>query len=120
MAAPNIKNPGTITGKTSTISLSTTSVTSVLSNATSSNKVLKINSIFAANTGGASSVSISISIYNGTNDFYLCKTLNLPGYSTQIVSTKDSYFYIQEGSSIRALASTANAVDIIIGYEEIV
>lgn len=120
MAAPNIKNPGTITGKTSATSLSTTSVTSVLANAVSSNKVLKINSIFASNVGGASSVNISISVYNGTTDFYLCKTLAVPGYSTQIVSTKESYFYIEEGSSIRALASSANAIDIVIGYEEIV
>lgn len=121
MTAPNLKNPNTITGKTQTASLSTTSVTSILSNATNSNKVLKINSIFASNTStSGTSINVSISVYDGTNDRYLCKSLVIPTYSTQIVSTKESYFYIVEGSSIRALASSANSIDIVIGYEEII
>jgi hypothetical protein len=121
MAAPNLKNPNTITGKTQTASLSTTSVTSILSNASNSDKVLKINSIFASNvSASATTVNISVSVYDGTNDRYLCKTLAVPAYSTQIISTKESYFYVVEGSSIRALASSANGIDIVIGYEEIV
>lgn len=118
MAAPNIKNPTTITGKTARVNLSTTSVTNVLSNAAASNKVLKINSIFAANINGTTTSDISISIYNGTTDFYLVYTVSVPADATQIVSTKETYFYLEEGDSIRATAGTANAISVIVGYEE--
>jgi hypothetical protein len=118
MAAPNLKNPTTITGKTARNSLSTTSITSVIANAAASNKVLKINSIFAANISGAAAADISISIYNGTTDTYLAYTISVPADATQIISTKETYFYLEEGDSIRATAGTANAISVVVGYEE--
>lgn len=119
MAAPNIKNPTTITGRTARTSLSSTSVTSVLSNSASSGKVLKINSIFAANINGTVASDISVSIYNGSSDTYLAYTISVPPDATQIISTKETYFYLEEGDSIRATAGTANYISIVVGYEEI-
>ena len=49
MAAPNIVNVATITGKTATVALSSTNATAVVSNAASSSKVFKINMIQVAN-----------------------------------------------------------------------
>jgi len=43
MAAPNLKNPTTITGITTVVGLGTTAITGILTNASGSNKVLKIN-----------------------------------------------------------------------------
>jgi hypothetical protein len=120
MAAPNIKNPTTIKGRTARTTLATTSVTSVLTNAAASGKVLKINSIFAANVNGISAADISISIYDGTSDVYLVYTVSVPADATQIVSTKETYFYLEEGDSIRATAGTANAISVVVGYEEFV
>ena len=118
MAAPNLKNPTTITGKTARYAV-TTSIAAALSNAASSGKVLKINSIFCANVDGASIADISVSIYNGTTDFYITKTITVPADATQILSTKDTYFYLEEGDSIRALSSSAGDLELVIGYEEI-
>jgi hypothetical protein len=118
MAAPNIKSPTTITGKTARYAV-TTSIAAALSNAASSGKVLKINSIFCANVDGTNSADISVSIYNGTTDFYITKTITVPADATQILSTKDTYFYLEEGDSIRALASAAGDLELVIGYEEI-
>jgi hypothetical protein len=118
MAAPNIKSPTTITGKTARYAV-TTSIAAALSNAASSGKVLKINSIFCANVDGTNSADISVSIYNGTTDFYITKTITVPADATQILSTKDTYFYLEEGDSIRALASATGDLELVIGYEEI-
>jgi hypothetical protein len=118
MAAPNLKNPTTITGKTARYAV-TTSIAAALSNAASSGKVLKINSIFCANVDGTNSADISVSIYNGTTDFYITKTITVPADATQILSTKDTYFYLEEGDSIRALASATGDLELVIGYEEI-
>jgi hypothetical protein len=118
MAAPNLKAPTSITGKTARYAV-TTSLAAALSNAAASSKVLKINSIFCANVDGTNAADISVSIYDGTNDRYLAKTISVPADATQIISTKDTYFYLEEGDSIRALASAASDLELIIGYEEI-
>ncbi len=118
MTAPNLKNPTTITGKTARYAV-TASLAAALSNAASSNKVLKINSIFCANVDGTNIADISVSVYNGSTDFYIAKTITVPADATQLISTKDTYFYLEEGDSIRALASAASDLELVIGYEEI-
>ena len=118
MTAPNLKNPTTITGKTARYAV-TASLANALANSAASGKVLKINSIFCANVDGSSEADISVSIYDGTTDRYLAKTVAVPANATQIISSKDTYFYLEEGDSIRALASVASDLELVIGYEEI-
>jgi len=118
MAAPNLKSPTTITGKTARYAV-TTSLAAALSNSAASGKVLKINSIFCANVDGTVAADISVSIYNGTTDTYIAKTIAVPADATQVISAKETYFYLEEGDSIRALASAASDLELVIGYEEI-
>jgi hypothetical protein len=118
MAAPNLKNPTTITGKTVRYAV-TASLASVLANGAASGKVFKINSIFCANVDGDNPADISVSIYDGTTDRYLAKTITVPADATQIISSKDTYFYLEEGDSIRAVANEADDLELIIGYEDI-
>lgn len=119
MTAPNLTVSTTIVGKTSGTKLTSTGITTCIQNSASSNKVLKINSILAANIDGVNASDVSISFYDGVNDFYIVKTVNIPADATQIVLSKENYLYLEEGVSIRAQASTANDIDVLIGYEEI-
>lgn len=118
MAAPNLKSPTTITGKTARYA-PTTVIGAALSNSAASGKVLKINSIFCANINGVSAADISVSHYDGSTDRYIARTISVPANSTQILSTKETYFYLEEGQSIRALASANSYLEIVIGYEDI-
>lgn len=118
MAAPNLKAPTTILGRTARYAV-TTSLANALANSAASGKVLKINSIFCANVDGTSAADISVSVYNGTTDTYIAKTIAVPADATQILSTKETYFYLEEGDSVRALASAAGDLELVIGYEEI-
>jgi hypothetical protein len=118
MAAPNLKSPTTILGRTARYAV-TTSLANALENAAASGKVLKINSIFCANVDGTNAADISVSIYDGTTDRYLAKTISIPADATQILSAKDTYFYLEEGDSLRALASVNGDLELVIGYEEI-
>jgi hypothetical protein len=118
MAAPNLKNPTTITGKTDGYAV-TTSLAAALTNSASSGKVLKINSVYCANVDGTNSADISLTYYNGTTDFYLAKTIPVPPDATQVLVTREAYFYLEEGDSIRAIASAASDLELVIGYEEI-
>jgi len=119
MTAPNLKDPTTITGKTARSGITTTAVVGILTNSSGSNKVLKINSIFCANVDGTNAADISVSIYDGSTDRYLAKTITVPPDATQIISSKDTYFYLEEGDSIRAVANAASDLELVIGYEDI-
>lgn len=117
MALPNLKNPTTITGKTARYAVTASLATALAAPGTG--KTFKINSIFCANVDGTNPADISISIYDGTTDRYLAKTIAVPPDATQIISTKETYFYLEEGDSIRAIGSHASRLELVIGYEDI-
>jgi hypothetical protein len=118
VAAPNLKSPTTITGKTARYAVTAT-LASALANSAASGKAFKINSVYCANVDGAAAADIDLTIYNGTTDFYLAKTITVPADATQMLVTRDAYFYLEEGDSLRAKASVAGDLEVVIGYEEI-
>lgn len=118
MAAPNLATPAAVTGKTARYAVTTT-LASALSNGSSSNKLLKVNSVYCANVDGAAAADIDLTIYNGTTDFYLAKTIAVPADATQVLITRDAYVYLEEGDSLRAKASATGDLELVISYEEI-
>jgi uncharacterized protein (UPF0333 family) len=118
MAAPNLKQPTTITGKTARYAV-TASLAAALSNSAASGKVLKINSVYCANVDGTNSADIDLTIYNGTTDYYLAKTITVPADATQVLVTREGYIYLEEGDSLRAKASAVSDLELVVGYEEI-
>ena len=119
MAAPNIISATSILGKTVAAALDTTTTTSLLANSASSNKLLKVNSVIVGNKDGSASATVTISWYNGSTDFYIASTVNVPANSTLVVVGKDSPIYLEEGQSIRGGASANGDLDVIISYEEL-
>ena len=122
MAAPNLMSVSTIYGKTTATNLTSTAATAVLSNAASSNKVLKINTLSVANTT-TTAANISVSWYTaaaiGGTPFALVGTVSVPGNSTLNVIDKGSAFYVEENQSVGATAGTANALIVTCSYEDI-
>ena len=122
MAAPNLVSPTTINGKTVTVNLTTTSATSVLSNAASSGKVLKVNALYVANTT-ASNATITINQYSaaalGGTAFPIASAIIVPANATLVVIDKDAYVYLEENTSLGATAGTSNALQIVCSYEDI-
>ena len=119
MAAPNIISATSILGKTVAAALDTTTTTSLLANAASSNKLLKVNSVIVGNKDGSAAATVTISWYNGSTDFFIASTVNVPANSTLVVVGKDSPIYLEEGQSIRGGASANGDLDVIISYEEL-
>jgi hypothetical protein len=123
MAAPNLVSPTTITGKSVTVDLSSTSATSILSNAASSGKVLKINSLYVANVDGTSAAEITINYYSaaalGGTATQICSTVAVPADATLVVVDKDAYIYLEENTSLGATAGTANDLKVVCSYEDI-
>ena len=123
MAAPNLLSPTTISGKTVTVDLSSTSATSILSNAASSGKVVKINSLYVANVDGTSAAEITINYYSaaalGGTATQICSTVAVPADATLVVIDKDAYVYLEENTSLGATAGTANDLKVVCSYEDI-
>ena len=123
MAAPNIVNVTTITGKTAVVDLTTTSATAVVSNAASSGKVFKINSLVVSNVDGANQADITISLYSqddiGGTATEIVSTVSVPADSALVVISKNTSIYLEEDKSIGATASAANDLKVICSYEEI-
>lgn len=118
MAAPNLKSPTTVTGKTVSYAV-TTSLAAALSNASNSGKVLKVNTVYCANVDGTASADITLTHYNGTTDGRIAYTINVPADATQVLVARDAFIYLEEGQSLRAQASAAGDLELVIGYEEI-
>lgn len=123
MANPNIVNVNAIYGKTAAVNLSTTSATAVISNASASSKVLKVNSIYVVNTDGTNSADITISYYSaaalGGTAYPIASTITVPADSSLVIVERNSAIYIEEDRSIGATASAADDLTVICSYEEI-
>jgi hypothetical protein len=123
MAAPNIVAVQTITGKTTYVSLTTTSSTSLLSNAASSGKVLKVNSVIVANTDGTNAVNFTLS-YNtaaagGGTNIEMISTVSVPANATLIALDKSTSIYLEENTSVTGTAGTASKLKVTVSYEDI-
>jgi len=123
MANPNIVNVAAIYGNTSTTLLTSTSATSIVSNAASSGKVYKINSLIAANVDGTSAVDITVNLYSaaalGGTATAIASTISVPADATLIVTDKTTTFYLLEDKSIGAIAGAANDLVVTASWEEI-
>jgi hypothetical protein len=118
MAAPNLKSPTTITGKTAVYAV-TASLGSALTNSAASGKVFKINSIRAANVDGVNDTALDVTFYRSSADTYLVKTVTVPADSALVVISKDEQIYLEEDDAIRAVASAASDIELVISYEDI-
>lgn len=118
MAAPNIVNVSSIYGRTVGATLNLTNTQSYVVCPT--DKVLKINSILVSNT--VSSVEeVTVNFYDSSlaNFFTLANGISIPPSSSLVILGKDSCIYLEEGDTIQAGATSINALDIIISYEEL-
>ena len=123
MAAPNIVNVGTITGKSFYLALSSTSATALVSNAASSGKVFKINMIQVANVDGTNACNVTVKYHTqddiGGTGYALVSTVSVPADASLVVIDKNTALYLEEDRSISVTAGTANDLEVIVSYEEI-
>ena len=123
MANPNIVNVTSILGDNSSVSLTTTSATSIVSNAASSGKVLKINTLIVSNVDGTNACDVTINKYSaaalGGTAFAIASTVSVPADASLIVVDKTTSIYLKENESIGATAGTASDLIVTCSWEEI-
>jgi|TARA_X000001382_G_scaffold104033_1_gene79013 hypothetical protein len=123
MAAPNIVNVATITGKSFYLALANTNATALVSNAASSGKVFKINMIQVANVDGSNACDVTVDYHTqddiGGTAYSLVSTVSVPADASLVVLDKNTALYLEEDRSISVTAGTANDLEVLVSYEEI-
>ena len=117
MAAPNVVNTSTITGKTSGAVLSGSNV-AILTNPAASGQVWKINAIYVSNVTG-SNATLTSSFYDAatSTSYRLAYGMVVPTTST--IDLLSKYIYLKEGDILYATTGTASALEMVVSYEVI-
>lgn len=116
MAAPNIVNVATITGKTAVQAVGT-SATAIVTNSASSGKVFKVNALLVSNVDGTANAEITVDLYRSSTAYHLAKTVVVPADATLDVLAKA--IYLEEGDALRLTANAASDLEAVCSYEEI-
>ena len=123
MAAPNLIGAVLIYGKTTGTVLSNTSPLLVLNNAASSNKVFKINTLNVANANATTAANVTVNYYTTANlagsPLSIVANVTIPAGSTLSIIDKSSQYYMEENTSIGAIASASNVFVVTVSYEDI-
>lgn len=116
MAAPNMLNPTTITGKTSVQAVGI-SATAIVTNSAASGKVIKVNALYVSNVDGVSDAAISVDVFRSSVAYHVAKTITVPADATLDLVSKP--IYLEEGDTLRLTASVASDLEAVCSYEEI-
>ena len=116
MAAPNIVNVATITGKTAVQAIGT-SPSAIVTNSASSNKVSKVNALYVSNVDGTNNATVNLDLYRSSTAYHIAKTITVPADATIDVLNKP--VYLEEGDALRLTASAASDLEGVCSYEEI-
>ena len=122
MTAPNIVNVSSIYGKTVFDADIATTKSAIVTNAASSSKLLKINSLIISNIDGSATADITVTIENAAGNSVngtIAKTIAVPSDATLVLISKESSIYLEEDMSIHLLASAAGDLAATCSYEEI-
>ena len=122
MANPNIVAVTAIYGTTTFLTPANTTANVLLSNASGSGLVFKINNIVAANTTGSAAnttVSIDNAAAGAGTDFPIVSAVSVPANASLIAVDKTTGFYLMENQSIVVTSGTTSAITYTISYESI-
>jgi len=116
MAAPNIVNVTTITGKTAVLAVTTTA-TAIVTNSGSSGKVFKINALYISNIDGVNAADVNVDLFRSSVAYRIAQTISVPADATLDIISKS--IYLEEGDALRITASANSDLEAVCSYEEI-
>ena len=117
MANPNIVNVTAIYGNTSTAALATTNA-AIVSNASGSGKIYKINSLYISNSQGTNAADVTIE-HVGATRIPLASTISVAADSTLVLITKDTALYLLENQTLNGSCNVAGHLNYLCSWDEI-
>jgi len=131
MANPNIVNVATINGSTAYQSLTNTNDNALVSNASGSNTIIKVNNIFVSNVNGIGAATVSLSFRSAANAvtsgtlstassgtaYRMVYQISVPPNTTLMLLDKAGAIYLTENTSLSIQAGTASYLEVVASFE---
>lgn len=118
MANPNIVNVATINGQVAGQSVGT-SLSAIVTNASNSGKIYKVNSLIVANIDGANDAQIDAVVDIAGTDYYIARTITVPADASIVLISKEAPVYLTENSQIELKANATGDLQAVVSYDEI-
>ena len=122
MANPNIVNVSSIYGGVAYSAPANTSATTLITNASSSGTITKVDSLTVANvTGSAANVTVSVNsaAAGGGTAYRIAYQISVPANSTMQIIDKNNFVYLTENTSLVVTSGTSGALEYVASYETI-
>ena len=124
MANPNIVAVATINGNMLSAAVNElASQSQIVTNAASSGKIFKINSLYVANIDGTASVDVTVRMFSqaalGGTATAIASTVAIAADSTLVIVTKDTAIYVLENQSMGIFASASGDAVFTCSWDEI-
>jgi len=116
MANPNIVNVTAIYG-TTWVQAVGTSATAIVTNASASGTVVKLDALYVGNIDTSASYKITVDLYRSATAYNMLYQISIPAGAGLDVLSKS--IYLQEGDSLRLTADTASKLQAIASGEVI-
>ena len=96
----------------------TTAATAIVTNASASSHIMKINSLYISNVNGTTAATVNVEVYkNQTTSYRIAYLVSIPaGASLSII---DKLIYLQENDSLRLTASVNSYLEAVCSYEDL-
>lgn len=121
MAAPNLNAPTTINGKTTALALSATTETTLLTNAASSGKALRVKSVTVSNVNATATADCTLRYYSAASagTAFAFPAVTVPVGGSIILIGAENPIWLEEDRRLTVQASAANYITVICSYEEV-
>ena len=117
MAAPNLINVATITGKTTGVAVGNTATT-VITNPSSSSQLWKVNTLVISNINGSTAATVTVGVLKaGATAYRLAYTVSVPAGASLVILDRTTQIYLEENDTLQATASAASYLEAVCSYE---
>lgn len=122
-ATPSLINASAINGVTDAVKPSTTSETSILSNASASGIVYRITKMTVTNIDTSNAVACTIAFHTaaalGGSTNEMCSAVQIPANSTLEIVKDGGVFYLNPDQSLGITAGSSNKLVVVYSGEKI-
>jgi len=117
MAAPNILQVSSITGKSDVLTVNSTP-TAITTNSVASDKVFKVSNLTVANINTSNNLAIiNVDLFRDSTPYYLARNVAVAANSSLVIISRNNTLYLEEGDSLRCSSTTDNNLTAISSYE---
>lgn len=115
--ALNLASTATITATTVGQAI-TTSATAIVTNASGSGHIMKVNSLYVSNVNGTAAATVNVEVYkNQSTSYRIAYLVSIPAGAA--LSLIDKVIYLQENDSLRLTASSNSYLEAVCSYEDL-